>query len=154
MGPAELQQATFTAVRSVLIRLLERGPTVLALEDLHWSDQTSLRLTGELATLVATGPLLLLVTRRPEPDPGVGELEAQLAATPVSGLRAVQLGPIPRPAEEALARSLLGGEAGDEVVEFVCEGVDGNPLFLEERLASVPELCRRRVGRWTVSGEW
>ena len=140
MGPAELQRTTFSAVRSVLIRLLERGPTVLALEDLHWSDQTSLRLTGELATLAATGPLLVLVTRRPEPDPGVGELEAQLAAAPASSLRALQLGPIPRPAEEALARSLLGGEAGEDVVEFVCEGVDGNPLFLEERLASLLDI--------------
>jgi class 3 adenylate cyclase/tetratricopeptide (TPR) repeat protein len=137
MGPAELQRAMFTALRSLLSGLVERGPTVLALEDLHWSDPTSLRLTGELALLAATGPLLMLATRRPEPDPGVGELEAELAADPDRRFRALKLGPLPRSAERALARSLLDGEVGDEVLEVVCDGVDGNPLFLEERLASL-----------------
>ena len=66
---------------------------MLALEDLHWSDPTSLRLTGEFARLAATGPLLVLATRRPEPDPGVGELEAELAADPDRRFRALQLGP-------------------------------------------------------------
>ncbi|HXW80827.1 MAG TPA: AAA family ATPase, partial [Acidimicrobiales bacterium] len=82
MGPGELQQATFSAVRSLLSRLVERGPTVLCLEDLHWADPTSLRLTGALATLADDGPLLVLATRRPEPDPGVAELEAALGAGP------------------------------------------------------------------------
>ena len=79
----------------------------------------------------------MLATRRPEPDPGVGELEAELAADPARRFRALQLAPIPKSAERALARSLLGGEVGDEVLEVVCDGVDGNPLFLEERLASL-----------------
>ena len=79
MAPAELQQVTFAAVRSLLAKLVSRGPTVLALEDLHWSDPTSLRLTAELASLASSGPLLILGTRRPEPDPGAGELEAALS---------------------------------------------------------------------------
>ena len=137
MGPGELQHATFSAVRSFLSRLVERGPTVLCLEDLHWSDPTSLRLTGALATLADDGPLLVLATRRPEPDPGVAELEAALAPDPARPLQVLQLAPIPKPAERCLARSLLGGEVGDEVVKVVCHGVDGNPLFLEERLASL-----------------
>ena len=112
MSPAELQHMTFLAVRSVLARLIEHGPTVLALEDLHWSDPTSLRLTGELATLAVSGPLLVLATRRPEPDPGVGELEAELAADPARAFRVLQLVPLHEGAERALARSLLGGTVG------------------------------------------
>jgi hypothetical protein len=137
MGPAELQHETFSAVRSLLSRLLERGPTVLALEDLHWSDPTSLRLTTELARLAVTRPMLVLATRRPEPDPGVGELEAELAAGLARPLRVLELMPIQETDERALARSLLGGEVDDPVLEVACEGVDGNPLFLEERLASL-----------------
>ena len=53
---------------------------MLVLEDLHWADPTSLRLTEELAALAADGPLLLLATRRPEPDPGVSGLESALEA--------------------------------------------------------------------------
>ena len=80
LGPEGLQRATFAAVRAVVARLVKRGPTVLALEDLHWADPTSLRLTEELAPLAADGPLLLLATRRPEPDPGVSGLECALEA--------------------------------------------------------------------------
>ena len=34
----ELQRATFAAFRSIVSRLMAAGPTVLALEDLHWAD--------------------------------------------------------------------------------------------------------------------
>ncbi|HUC14312.1 MAG TPA: AAA family ATPase [Acidimicrobiales bacterium] len=153
MRPAELQHATFSAVRSVLARLLERGPTVLALEDLHWSDPTSLRLTAELGKLAAAGPLLLLATRRPEPDPGTSELQTELATGSSCHLEVLALAPIAKPAEQALVRSLLGGDVEGTVLEVVCQGVDGNPLFLEERLASLLDsgaLARDGTG-WHVS---
>ena len=50
LSPEGLQRATFAAVRAVVARLISRGPTVLVLEDLHWADPTSLRLTEELAS--------------------------------------------------------------------------------------------------------
>ena len=70
LSPEGLQRATFGAVGAVMARLAEQGPTVLVLEDLHWADPMSLRLTEELATLTGDGPLLLLATRRPDPDRG------------------------------------------------------------------------------------
>ena len=96
----------------------------------------------------------MLATRRPEPDPGVGELEAELAADPAPSFTVLQLAPIPKPAERALARSLLGGEVGDEVLEIVCDGVDGNPLFLEERLASLLDTgaLHRDGAGWRLGG--
>ena len=125
------------AVRIVLAKLVSRGPTVLALEDLHWSDPTSLRLTAELGLLASDGALLVLATRRPDPDPGVGELESALGEGLRRRVRVLDLAPIQRSDERALARSLLGGGVSDEVLEAVCEGADGNPLFLEERVASL-----------------
>ena len=127
---------------------------MLALEDLHWCDPTSLRLSAELAKLASTGPLLVLLTRRPEPDPGVGELETELAASSVCPLQVLELAPIQKPDERALARSLMGGEVSDEVVDMACEGVDGNPLFLEERLASLldSEAFQRDGAGWRLGG--
>ena len=152
MGPPELQQVTFAAMRTLLTRLVERGPTVLAIEDLHWSDPTSLRLTAHLARLAAEAPLLVLATRRPEPDPGVGELEAELSADPALGFQRLELAALEKSAERRLARSLLGGEADEEVLEMVCDGADGNPLFLEERLASLLDTgaLARAEGGWRI----
>ena len=154
LSPEGLQRATFAAVRAVVARLIERGPTVLVLEDLHWADPTSLRLTEELAALATDGPLLLLATRRPEPDPGVSGLESALEAGALCPLRRVELSPLPEEAERALARSLVGPDAGEAVIEAMCAGVEGNPLFLEERLSSLVETGAlvKDGTAWRLSG--
>ena len=108
LGPEGLQRATFAAVRGVIARLVSRGPAVLVLEDLHWADPTSLRLTEAVATLAGEGPLFLLMTRRPEPDPGVSGLEAALDVLDHCHLRKLELSPLTEAAERELARSLDG----------------------------------------------
>ena len=116
-------------MRALVSKLVAHGPTVLVLEDLHWADPTSLHLTEELSSLVKQGPLLLVLTRRPEPDPGVSALEATLGADPGLGLRRLELSPLSLSIERDLARSLLGDGAPDEVVVALTEGAKGNPLF-------------------------
>ncbi len=139
LSPEELQRATFASLRALVSRLSAYGPTVLVLEDLHWADPTSIRLTEEIAGLVREGPLLVLLTHRPEPDPGVTALEEVLARDGSLSLRRVELAPLSEADERDLARSFLGEAAPPEVVEAVRKGVEGNPLFLEERLSSLVE---------------
>jgi DNA-binding SARP family transcriptional activator/tetratricopeptide (TPR) repeat protein len=153
MSPETLQRSTFAAVRAVVARLAAAGPTVLALEDLHWADPTSVRVTQDLAALAATYPLVVLVTRRPEPDPGVSDLERLLEiGDGPCRLRRIELAPLPEAGERALVASLLGGDGPVPVVETVRAGVDGNPLFLEERFLSLVETGTlvRRQGAWSV----
>ena len=108
LSPEGLQRATFASVGAVMARLAATGPTVLVLEDLHWADPTSLRLTEELAGLAQDAPLLLLATRRPEPDPGVSALESALKASSLCAFRRVELSPLSDQAELELARSMVG----------------------------------------------
>ena len=154
LSPEGLQRASFAAIRAVVARLVANGPTVLALEDLHWADPTSLRLTQELAALARDGPLFVVATRRPEPDPGVTALESSLAADAGYQLRRLELSPLSEQAERELARSLIGDGAPDPVVDALCASVDGNPLFLEERLSSLLETGAlvRGDGRGTSAG--
>ena len=84
LGPEQLQRASFSAIRDLFARLMGHGPTLLALEDLHWADPTSLRLTEYISSLTDEGPLLLVLTRRPEPDPGTSRLEATLLGEAVA----------------------------------------------------------------------
>ena len=80
--------------RALVSRLAALGPTVLVLEDFHWADPTSLRLTEELAEVAGHAPLLLVATRRPEPDPGVSALEAGLEASGGCRFQRVRLAPL------------------------------------------------------------
>jgi tetratricopeptide (TPR) repeat protein len=131
-------------VRSVVSRFAAVGPTVLVLEDLHWADPTSLRLTRELAELAGSRPLLILATARPDASQEV----ASLADAPGAGN--VQLRPLDGESAGALARSLLGDVTGSDVLAAALASAEGNPLFLEERLSSLIEtgtLVRER-GTW------
>jgi class 3 adenylate cyclase/DNA-binding SARP family transcriptional activator/tetratricopeptide (TPR) repeat protein len=139
LDPEQLQRATFRALRDLVARLVAYGPTVLALEDLHWADRTSLLVTRDLAALTAEAPLLLVLTRRLEPDPGVSALEDALSREPLLSLHTLLLGSLPEPDERQLARALLDERASDEVLDALTDGSDGNPLFLEERMASLLE---------------
>jgi adenylate cyclase len=144
VSPEEVQRATFAAVRSVVSRFAAVGPTVLVLEDLHWADPTSLRLTRELAELAGSRSLLILATARPDASQEV----ASLADAPGAGK--VQLRPLDGESAGALARSLLGDVAGSDVLAAALASAEGNPLFLEERLSSLIEtgtLVRER-GTW------
>ncbi len=146
VSPEELQRMTFAAIRSVVSRFAVAGPAVLVLEDLHWADPTSLRLTLELAELTAGRPLLLLATSRPDaPEAALTALAAAPAA------RHVLLHPLPADAAAALATSLIG-HAGPDVLAAILASADGNPLFLEERLASLLETRHlvRDQGIWQL----
>src|SRR5947208_10200923 len=143
MGPGELQKQTFAAWRTLTARLVAAGPAVLVLEDLHWADPTSLRLTLDLARLAAGRHLLILATGRPEAVPVLDGLDA----------RRLTLEPLAGAAEEELARSLMGEGTSREVLDAVLASADGNPLFLEERLSSLlaTEALVREEGAWRLS---
>ena len=152
LGPEKFQQACFSAVRELLGRIMGHGPTVVVLEDLHWADPTSLRLTETISSLTNEGPLLILVTRRPEPDRGTSTFEKALLSGGEGRLR-LELSPLAEGSERELARALLGGGASEEIVSAISEGVDGNPLFMEERVTSLLEtkaLRRRDEGGWRL----
>jgi adenylate cyclase len=124
-SPEEVQRQVFAAVRTLVARFAAVAPTVLVLEDLHWADPTSLRLTAELAELAKDRPLLLIATSRP-------------GAHALPPAREIRLRPLAADAAEALATSLLG-KVGPQVLAAALASADGNPLFLEERLAEMLE---------------
>jgi hypothetical protein len=125
VSPEEVQRQAFAAVRTLVARFAAVAPTVLVLEDLHWADPTSLRLTAELAELARDRPLLLIATSRP-------------GAHALPPAREIRLRPLAADAAEALATSLLG-KVGPQVLAAALASADGNPLFLEERLAEMLE---------------
>ena len=64
--PEELRRRQLSAMTAVLLAGARSQPIVLAFEDLHWADPTSLDLLRALAERGAQAPLLIVVTTRPE----------------------------------------------------------------------------------------
>jgi tetratricopeptide (TPR) repeat protein len=99
-------------------------PVVLAFEDLHWADPTSLDLLRALADRGAQAPLLLLATTRPE-------------FRPPWSLRShhslIALSPLDRAGVARMVSEISASHApSKEVIEGVSERTGGVPLFVEE----------------------
>ncbi|MGY1603316.1 ATP-binding protein [Geodermatophilus sp. SYSU D00815] len=128
-GPADPEAARFALVATTTEALLEAaepGGLVVVLEDLHWADETSLRLLRHLAGELQRSRLLVIGTHRDPAGPAGGRLEdalPDLLRWPAT--RALPLAPL----TEADVRAYLPG-ATAEAARAAHRRSGGNPLYL------------------------
>jgi predicted ATPase len=65
-SPEELRSRQLAALAAWVLAGARTQPLVLAFEDLHWADPTSLDVLQALAERGAQAPLLIIATTRPE----------------------------------------------------------------------------------------
>ena len=99
-------------------------PIVLAFEDLHWADPTSLDVLQALAERGAQAPLLIIATTRPEFRPPW----KQRSHHGVISLAPLDAGEVVRMVGEIATRHALS----KDVIAGVSERSGGVPLFVEE----------------------
>jgi DNA-binding CsgD family transcriptional regulator len=128
-------QASFAPIHGLYwlaVALAERAPLALIVDDLHWSDEPSLRFLAYLAARLEGLPLLLLAATRPaagEPQSRRLLLEALATAAPVTLLRPTPLSP---DASTALVRGAFDERAPDVLCTACHEMTGGNPFLLHE----------------------
>ncbi len=126
------------AVCNTIDRVVSTRPTVLLLEDLHWSDGQSENVVEALMSLAASRPLLILLTWRTEDTP---EWLARL------DVRRIWL----RSLDIASANTLLGDLMGtapnlDALKAHILRHTGQVPLFIEE-------VARQLLSRGVVDGD-
>ena len=106
--------------------IAQQAPLLLAVDDLHWADQPSLRFTAHLARRLEGLPVLLVLTvREPRPVPAEPDLAAGLAAEAnVTVLRPAALG---GSACAELVSWTLGGEPSAAFQNACGELTGGQP---------------------------
>jgi ABC-type oligopeptide transport system substrate-binding subunit/class 3 adenylate cyclase len=149
LSPEALQWRTFEVVGQLFGRLAETAPLVLALEDLHWADPTSVLLLEQLLSLAEEAPVLLVLSLRPERDHPAWALREHAGREFPHLLREIDLGPLGDADGELLAALVAPATLPAELERRVLEAADGNPFFLEElvrSLADVGALVREDEG--------
>jgi class 3 adenylate cyclase/tetratricopeptide (TPR) repeat protein len=121
------------AVRRLIEHLSEREPLLLVFEDLHWADDALLDLIDHLVAHVRDHPVVFLALARPEfverrPTWGSGML----------GHTTLPLAPLTPEEAAQVAGALLAGVRAD-TLERVVATAGGNPLFIEELVASLAD---------------
>lgn len=116
-----------------LMELIERrtssGPLLIVVEDLHWSDDSTLEFVNRLVDAASKLPVLLVLTTRP------GIETAWLDDPHVSF---IMLKRLDRAAVQALIHAVAGGRAlPTDVRDQIEQRTDGVPLFVEELTRSI-----------------
>lgn len=143
----------FNLVRAIILHEARQRPTLILLEDIHWSDELSMQLAGHLADELHDYPVLLVLAHRPLGSP-----------IPISYQRLQA-----KPFQTTLAVSELSPEAGLKLVQsklgvaylppalanLLHEKGQGNPFFIEELVNSllVDEVIRVENGECRIIGD-
>ena len=124
LAPEELRRRQLAAMTAWILAAARTQAVVLAFEDLHWADPTSLDLMRALAERGAQAPLLIIATARPEFRPP-WSVRSHHSVISLSPLDRVQIAKMVR---ELSSRHALP----KDIVEGVSERTGGVPLFVEE----------------------
>jgi class 3 adenylate cyclase/tetratricopeptide (TPR) repeat protein len=130
------RQPLFFSARRFVEELASRQPLLLVFEDIHWADASQLDLLESLASRVRDVPVMFLALARPElldsrPTWGAGLMSHT----------SMQLYPLSFDEARTLAGHLMPmlrpGQRG--AADRVVITAEGNPLFIEELVASLAE---------------
>ncbi len=138
LEPEQEKRRLFQALVQSLAHLAEAHPLLIAVEDVHWSDDTSLEFLLHLARRVAAQPILLVLTyRSDEAHPALAhflaELDRQRLATEL------RLARLSRDEVEAMLGAIFGlpRPVRAESLEPLYALTEGNPFFIEEVLKAL-----------------
>jgi predicted ATPase len=124
MTAQQQRDTTLDAIVAWLIEVAERAPVLMAWEDLHWADPTTLETLGMLIEQAPTAAMLVVATYRPELTPPWPQR---------SHMTPITLNRLERPEVEAMVGHLCGGRSlPGEVVDHIVAKSDGVPLYAEE----------------------
>jgi DNA-binding CsgD family transcriptional regulator len=135
-GVADRSFAVLHGLYWLCANLADRGPLLLAVDDVHWSDPPSLELVSYLARRVGELPVALLVASRPGEE-AVEALLEELGADPrVVVLRPAGLGP---DAVAELVRAETGQTPDPAFLGACSDATEGNPFLVRELVREVGE---------------
>ena len=136
LTPQRQRRSTIDTLVQVVLAQARKGPLLLAVEDLHWADPSTLELLAELAAELsapgASAQLMLALTCRPEFNAAFGDSaevhEIELDALPDEAARRVVANVV---ANVSQGRTLPNA-LPEALLKNVLDRAAGNPLYLEE----------------------
>ena len=146
LSPQRQRQKTLEIIVAIFLELAEHQPVLFILEDLHWTDPSSLELIGLLIDQTPTASICVLLTCRPHFQPAWHH-RSYLTEITVNRLSHAQV-----------AQIVIGMTEGKalptEVLQQILEKTDGVPLFVEELTKAILEsgYLKETDGHYVLTG--
>jgi hypothetical protein len=128
------------AVRPLLRELGERGPVVVAVDDLQWVDADSAQVLAYALRRLSRSEVSVLAAERVEPD-----RPSRFRSLLPEGTVELAVGPMDEDALATLVRERTGGHVRRPLAAEICRVTEGNPLFALEIGDAVVRQGRSRA---------
>jgi class 3 adenylate cyclase len=163
--PAQRQEAIFAAVQQWIKQATQQQPLLLVLDDLHWIDEASRKLTVTLSRQLADWPVLLILLQRPT-LPERQEIADQPPESPATrspfpelshlpNYHPLTLQELPQDEVEALLTLRLAAKPSPLLLSFLLRLTQGNPFFIDELLLTLQNVGvlqqEAAKNRWTLA---
>jgi class 3 adenylate cyclase/predicted ATPase len=132
LTPQRQRQRTLESIVTILLEEAEHQPVLFILEDLHWTDHSTLELLALLIDQMPGACVFVLLTCRPEFHPRWGDSSSVITPIP---LKRLQDDDVKRMVYQMTEGRALPGE----VLAQLVEKTDGVPLYVEEMTKAVLE---------------
>ena len=132
MSPEERKNRIFEAIKNILLKRAQRRPLIVALEDLHWIDKSSLELLGDFVGSIPGVRILIICTFRPEfmHSWSSKSYHSQIFLKRLTNDNSLEM-----------VTHLLGtGEPEKELEDLILKKAEGIPFFIEEFIRSLIDL--------------
>lgn len=131
LAPEVARRAAIECAFENFVALAKTRAVVLCLEDVHWSDPSTLEVLDQLLARIESLPALIVVTAR---------REFEHAWPEAASVDQIVVGALPSAAIEAIVGHVTQGAALPKgVLEAIVARTDGVPLFVEELTKAVLE---------------
>jgi class 3 adenylate cyclase/predicted ATPase len=139
LTPEQLKNQTFSAILALLKACAEHQPVILAFEDVHWADPTSLELLERIRDSVQNRRMLVILLHRPDITLPWAE-QPHVTSLTINRLDRMQV--------SSMVQSLTEGNVLPRTaVDQIVAKTDGVPLFVEEITKAVLERGGSNEGR-------
>ncbi len=155
LPPEQARLRLFEAVGSFLAAIAASRPLVVMLDDVQWTDASTLDLLCHIARRQGDIRLLLLgAYRASEVEQHAAFEQAVAELNRLRALRTVTVRPLSASEVAALAAGYLAAPVASSVTDELFRHCEGNPFFAEELLRNWIEsgALEQEEGQWTLAG--
>ena len=136
LEPEQEKGRLFAALARFFLQQAATHPLLFIVEDVHWSDETSLEFLLYLARHCGRSPLLILLTyRSDEIRPALSHWLAELDREHLA--QEMALTHLTFDETDAMLRAIFDRECPAELLDAIYTLTEGNPFFIEELLKSL-----------------
>ena len=127
-----LRHQFFLTIWNWIKAMAEQGPLVIAFEDVHWADSSSLDLLEQCLPLCDQEALLWLIIARPERESAAWSFQQRVETRYPHRLQSLVLSPLTETHGSEMIDQLVGpGVLPRETRSLILERAEGNPYFIE-----------------------